>query len=225
MSELAPDLMPLAGAPIRASRLHVDVWQVRLALERSEADAALRTLNASERAHALLLRSSADQWVAGRAALRGVLGRYLCVEPTDVEMVNGADGKPRLECPDRLDLRFNLSHSGDVALIAVRLGFDVGVDIEMVREGVDGSAIAHALFSADERSEMTALAMGMDEREAFFRSWVRHEALAKATGWGIASPVGGSVLGRYAVRDLDGIGGYAAAIASVGDDWSVALLP
>ena len=225
MSELAPDLMPLAGAPIRASRLHVDVWQVRLALEQSEADAALRTLNASERAHALLLRSSADQWVASRAALRRVLGRYLCVEPENVAMTSGADGKPRLESPERLDLRFNLSHSGEVALIAVRLGFDVGVDIERIREAVDGSAIANALFSADERSEMTALAMRMGEREAFFRSWVRHEALAKATGWGIASPVGGAVLGRYAVRDLGGIVGYAAAIATQGDDWSVALLP
>ena len=148
MSEPALGFMTLAGAPPRASQLHVDVWQVRLALERSEADAALRTLNASECAHAVLLRSSADQWVGGRAALRRVLGRYLCVEPENVVMTSGADGKPRLESPERLDLRFNLSHSGEVALIAVRLGFDVGVDIERIREAVDGSAIANALFAA-----------------------------------------------------------------------------
>jgi phosphopantetheinyl transferase len=107
-----------------------------------------------------------------------------------------------------------------MAVIAVRLGHEVGVDVEVPREGVDGEAIARELFSAPERAAMTALAK-TDPAGAFFRTWVRHEALAKATGRGVAGVTTAADAERFTVRELDGLPGYVAAVASEGDGWSV----
>jgi 4'-phosphopantetheinyl transferase len=204
------------GAPLRASREHVDVWEV--ALEPCEAGAALRTLSDPERAFAARLRVGAGAWAAARAALRGVLGHYLGLAPGQVALEMGPNGKPRLAPGATADLRFNLSHSGNMALIAVRLGHEVGVDVEELRPGVDGETIARDIFGAPERPAMAAFPAGKPG-EAFFRTWVRREALAKASGRGIASPP--QTEARFTFRDLGGIPGFAAALASEGDDWDV----
>ena len=211
------------AAPARASRERVDVWQAALAPTPHAIEAALRTLSAAERAHAARLRVGADRWVAARAALRGVLGRYLDLAPERVALAIHANGKPRLE-PSAgvgLRLRFNLSHSGEVLLIAVRLDHEVGVDVEKIRDGVDGAVIARDVFDAHERATMATLAAA-NPRERFFHAWVRREALAKATGRGLLSPARERESARFTVRALDGIPGFAAAVASEGAAWSLA---
>ena len=132
----------------------------------------------------------------------------------------GANGKPRLAPGGGTDLRFSLSHSGHIALIAVRLGLEVGVDVEALRSGVDGAAIARDVFGEAEPRTSGLLAT-QARGEAFFRAWVRREALAKATGHGIVSAPAPEVASRYTVRDLDGLPGYAVALASEGGEWVV----
>ncbi len=217
MSAATPVLGASGEAPVRASRHHVDVWEVALGVPASEA--ASTTLSDSERGHAARLRVGAGYWVAARAALRDVLGRYLGLAPGKVALDTDPNGKPRLAPGGNTDLRFNLSHSGDIALIAVRLGHEVGVDVEWLRPGVDGAAISREVFTAPERAAMAALATD-GAGETFFRAWVRREALAKVTGRGIVSLPGADDAERYTVRDLDGIPGFAAALASEGADWS-----
>lgn len=218
MRAATPVLDALGVTPERASRNHVDVWEV--ALEPCERDPGFRTLSDSERVFAARLRVRAGAWVAARVALRRVLGCHLGLAPGQVALETGANGKPRLAPRGGQDLRFNLSHSGDVALIAVRLDFEVGIDVEERRPGVDGAAIARHVFTAPGHTAMTALA-AEEPGETFFRSWVRREALAKAAGRGIVSPPAPDDTARYTVRDLDGIPGFAAAVASEGADWSV----
>ena len=206
------------AVPERPSRHHVDVWEV--ALEPCERDAASGMLSDSELRFAARLRMGANAWVAARAALRWILGRYLGLAPTQVALETGANGKPRLAPGRSPDLRFNLSHSGDLALIAIRPGLEVGVDLERRRSGVDGVAVSRHLFDMHEHAALAT--PGAEEcGERFFRSWVRLEALAKATGRGITSVPAPEDTTRFAVRDLDGIPGFAAAVASEGDDWSV----
>ena len=220
MSVVTPVLDVAAPMPVRASRERVDVWQAALALDPSAAEAALRMLCDAERARAARLRVGADRWVAARATLRRVLGGYLDLAPERVAFAVGTDGKPGLDRARGMDLRFNLSHSGDVALVAVRLGHEVGVDVEMIRDGVDGAAIAADRFSARERADLAERGVALG-REAFFRAWVRHEALAKASGRGIASPARDCDAARFSVRELNGISGCVAAVASTGDTWTV----
>jgi len=76
-------------------------------------------------------------WASSRGFLRELLGRYLEHDPRELRFVLGAHGKPALLSPGGTgaveDLRFNLSHSGDLALVAVSAGQEVGVDIERAR--------------------------------------------------------------------------------------------
>ena len=99
-------------------------------------------------------------------------------------------GQPRLDERDaELDLRFNLSHSGDLLLVAVARGRAVGVDLEPVRELSHREAVERRVFSADERRALSAVP---PERrlEAFFNGWTRKEALAKAMGDGMWATMG-----------------------------------
>lgn len=208
------------AAPERPARDRVDVWRAALDLSAGEAEAALRTLSEPERAHAARLRVGASRWAAARAALRAVLARYLDVLPTRVAFVTGAEGKPRLAPGPGADLRFNLSHSGGLALVAVRLGREVGVDLEELRDRVDGDAVAREFFDEPERARLAALAAA-GQPQAFFSAWVRREALAKASGRGIVSPADRREGARFGVRELGGLPGFAAAVASEGHGWSL----
>lgn len=218
MSSTALLLAPPEGPVLLAARDRVDLWTIPLAAVASET--APGPLNPDELAFASRLRIGAGEWSAARAALRRVLASYLGVSSMDVAIVTGPNGKPRLGPGHGLDLRFSLSHSGDVALIAVRLGHEVGVDVEAIRPGVDTAAIARENFDAAEREALAAdLVDG-----SFFRAWARHEALAKATGRGVAGGTGAADGAGFRVLDLGGIPGCAAALASEGDGWSVRRL-
>lgn len=178
------------GATLQANGDRVDLWVIALA---------------------------PDQLGAARAELRRVLAGYLGVSPAAVELNAGPDGKPRLAEGSGIDLRFNLSHSDGFALIAVRLGHEVGVDVEAIRPGVDEAAIAAEHFDPSARA-----ALAEDSSDSrFFRAWARHEALAKATGRGIAGGSEAIEASRFRVLDVEGIPGCAAAVASEGDGWSV----
>jgi 4'-phosphopantetheinyl transferase len=82
-------------------------------------------------------------------------------------------------------LGFNVSHSGELALVAVTAGVAVGVDVEAVRGMEDALRISERFFSAAERVVLAACPAA--ERDAaFFRCWTRKEAYVKAVGDGIA---------------------------------------
>ena len=133
------------------------------------------------------------RWLVARAGVRALLGRYLGADPAALRF--DEHSKPRLDPPS--PLRFNLSHSGDVALIAAATEREVGVDVEEVRQRRDVEALARRTMLAAERAEIDE---ADDPRVAFHRHWVAKEAFAKATGRGIANP-------RSFELQLDGPGG------------------
>lgn len=117
--------------------------------------------------------------MAARAALRSVLGLYLEVDPSAVRLAGGPAGKPRLE--DDPGIEFNLSHSEDLAVVAVTRGRPVGVDVERMRRGIPYERLAERFFAP---SEVTAL-RGLPPRvrsAGFFACWTRKEAWLKASG-------------------------------------------
>lgn len=83
-----------------------------------------------ERAESFLRPLPRRRWIAARWALREALGRYLGRPPAEVRLLLGEHGKPHLEEPARL--RFNLSHSDRLLLVAVAAGREVGVDVELI---------------------------------------------------------------------------------------------
>jgi 4'-phosphopantetheinyl transferase len=159
---------------------------------------------------------------AARGALRDVLSRYLGEDPGQIALELDARGKPRLAM-DPPRLQFNLSHSGRLALIAVATGRQVGVDVERLKPRRDFLALAERSFGPDTLAAVQALSAAQREG-GFYAAWVRHEALAKCDGGGLAGPLGEA---EMALAPIELGPGYAAALAVRGDSvpplrkWSI----
>ena len=124
-----------------------------------------------------------------RRSLRDILSRYLRIRPADIKFRYEVNGKPEVvEEQNETELRFNVSHSADVAILAVSCNRAVGVDIEAIREQPDCLELAKRYFSEREYREMVALSPD-ERRRAFFACWTRKEAFVKACGVGLSYPL------------------------------------
>jgi 4'-phosphopantetheinyl transferase len=205
----------------------VHVWSVDLDLPAERVGALGGVLSEDEllRAAAFKVEDGRRRFVATRAALRTLLGRYLGEDPATLRFGTTANGKPRLDSSSLL--QFNVSHSGSVAMIAIA-GDQVGIDIEEIKPREHQTGIARRVFTQSERDAING-------DPAFFRHWVAKEAFVKATGRGVASlrsfevlldAPGGSRLvhvggdyeeaARWTLVLLDAPAGYAAALVARG---------
>lgn len=128
-----------------------------------------------------------------RAMLLDVLGRYTGREPDELRIEQGAGGKPRLVglregAPGAGEVRFNLSHSEDVTLVAVCKGREVGIDVESVGRGragrIDEVAIARRILGEAAAGRLEAV-QESERRVEFLRAWTEYEAMVKCLGIGI----------------------------------------
>ena len=227
----------VAVAPPGATTDEIHLWGASLRLPpplRARRDASL---SADERSRADRFRFARDRdrFVAARGLLRAILGGYLDRDPVDLRFAYGPNGKPSLADPPGDVLRFNLAHSGDHAVVAVGWGRGMGVDLEEIRADLDPTELGAVALTPGERALLAALPA--DRRpDVFAALWTRKEALAKASGRGLALPfsevdvaVGGNpgqwacweklvVDGRvWSLRSLDAGGRFAAALAVEGD--------
>jgi 4'-phosphopantetheinyl transferase len=111
--------------------------------------------------------------------MRQLLAKYLNCPPASLSYASGEFQKPFLAFED---LRFNLSHSNNLALLAVTRCSDIGVDVECCT--AHPSALPIDQLSAPEQAFLRALP-AEQVREAFFTIWTRKEALLKALGLGL----------------------------------------
>jgi len=155
-------------------------------LRRVPAGACSLLLHADEirRAEAIRNPSARDEFVKTRALLRLALADNATgLKAKDFVFSTGENGKPYL-CGDAVP-DFNVSHSGDMALIAVA-PLPVGIDIELQNAGIDYLGVARAVFSPSERQTLQNLAPA-ELCQRFFSLWTRKEAYLKATGCGFAA--------------------------------------
>ncbi|MGA8497797.1 MAG: 4'-phosphopantetheinyl transferase superfamily protein [Xanthobacteraceae bacterium] len=164
------------------------MWFARLDRTPARLKRMRTILNAEETARAdrFYLDVHRNRFIAGRALLRDLLAGYLAQPPEAIRFAYNEWGKPSLE-PGFVasDLRFNLSHSQELAMYAFVLERDVGVDIEMIREEVAREKIAENFFSLREVETLRALPRE-HQAEAFFNCWTRKEAYVKARGQGLS---------------------------------------
>lgn len=198
--------------PTLATVRLVEVFQVDLARSEGIVARYADTLDASERERAARLRDPGP-WTVARGALRELLGARLGVAPADLRLASGPHGKP--EIPGAA-LRFNVSHTRSVAMIALADGFEVGVDVERLDRR--SSAVLRTLTA----SESAALAAAGDDRHVeLLRVWCRKEALAKAIGGGLGwEPLrfDTTAPGPFSLADVAVRPGHVAALAAAGDD-------
>src|SRR2546427_612965 len=128
-----------------------------------------------------------ERFIVARGVLRDLSGRYLQTQPSQISFVYNAFGKPDLSPEFANRLKFNLSHSAGLALIAIATASDVGVDLEYIRAQYDYADISRGFFSTAEVDYVIALPSHL-YAEAFFSCWTKKEAYLKACGEGLAIP-------------------------------------
>jgi 4'-phosphopantetheinyl transferase len=167
----------------------VDVWQCPLRVPRGVFEARLASLTAAEQARAARFRREPDReaYVAMRGFLRERLAAVLAVAPQAVTLAEGPHGKPALAAPPPR-WEFNVSHSGDIGLLALAWNRAVGVDVEQHRDNLDGPALAQRYFSPREIAALRQ-APPEEQRAWFYALWTRKESFIKAVGQGLGFPL------------------------------------
>ena len=237
---MAPAVVSGRDIAARITKGQVHLWMAGLDLDPRRLQALLSTLSENEWVRADRFRFERDRlrFIASRGILRTILASYQEQKPDKLRFRYGAYGKPYLcRGSGSADLRFNLSHSGGLALYAIALGREVGVDLERVRPWSVARGVAARFFSARE-NEALGSAPEPERAELFFQYWTAKEAYLKATGQGLGEGLEGLVAksgrGRvellhatesdnkgehpYVVRIFEPMLGYVGALAVTGRD-------
>ncbi len=137
------------------------------------------------RAERLLDPQKRHFFIAGRSQLRRVLARYLDISADDIIFQYNSSGKPSLALSHHSDLVFNLSHSANLAVIAVIRRAAVGVDIENIDSSLQFHKLAERFFDHNEQ-ELLDRAVTTRKRRTFYRLWTAKEACLKMVGTGFS---------------------------------------
>jgi len=172
-----------------AGEIHVFMVRADVCAETLDRYASL--LGPVERTRECRFRFDRDRsrFIAAHGALRTIVGAYAAIPPAELDICYSTFGKPLLGGKGAHSrIEFNLSHAGDIALIALSKGLAVGVDVERVPAGAEWAGLADVCLSVQEKKSLESIPadrMG----ETVYRWWTRKEALAKAGGTGLSQPL------------------------------------
>ena len=169
----------------------IHVWRVSLAQTESCLQSLQQTLSTDERTKAdrFVFPNDRSQFIVSRGALRSILSRYLNISSHILRFDYNPYGKPSLIVAQGGNtLRFNVSHSRGMALIAITKSRDIGVDIEGINPNFSFLDIAEKFFSPVESSVLRSLPEHL-QATAFFTCWTRKEAYIQAVGKGLSIPL------------------------------------
>jgi phosphopantetheinyl transferase len=130
-------------------------------------------------------RIEANRFLASHAVLRSVLAKLLGETSRQLEIIAGADGKPRLAGNP---VRFNMSRCGPMVLVGLSEAREIGVDIEQYRALPDLTSLARTHLSHREY-EAWRTRKALLQEDTFLDYWTRKEACLKAAGIGLSMPL------------------------------------
>jgi 4'-phosphopantetheinyl transferase len=162
-------------------------WLVDLSV--APAPEALAVLSGPERERAarFIFDEHRRRYQAAHAGLRAILAAELSLSAAGIDFRFGAHDKPSL--PEEYGCMFNMSHSDELALIALATdlpaGWELGIDIEKRHPVTNAMELAAANFTAAEQHEL-AREPAATRDELFLTGWTRKEACLKAVGSGLS---------------------------------------
>jgi len=166
------------------------------------------------------LPNAAAQFIQTRARLRRWLGERLDLPPQSLRFELSERGKPRLAVGcGTANLEFSVSHSGDWGMIALSTAGAVGIDIERHDTTRDFDALARRFFSTEEADALRATPHEAERIALFYALWTAKEALAKATGEGLAMDF--RAFSLLPEAGLPHVPVVSAALPQLIRDWSV----
>lgn len=214
----------------------IHIWRATLDLIPAMLERLHQTLAEDERVRAARFIFERDRtyYVAAHGILREVLGGYLHCEPASLRFVQGPQGKPSVVSGNSDHrIRFNLSHSHGLAVLAIARDREVGIDTEFMRADFAGQEIAKRYFSAREVRDLQCLREEL-RTEGFFLCWTRKEAYVKAKGLGLQIPLASFDVSlipnapvtlrsddqsRWRVLSFVPQPGFVGAVVAEGKDW------
>jgi 4'-phosphopantetheinyl transferase len=129
------------------------------------------------------------RYIVAHARLREILARYIDLQPDRITFLTNTHGKPFINIPDgNIDIQFNLSHSHELAVVAITRGRRIGVDVERLKPLGYHMKIAERYFSPAEIASLKRQKSEQIDR-AFIQLWAGKEALIKAQGNGMSLPL------------------------------------
>lgn len=192
------------------------LWRVSLDTLGGESDRLRSWLSPDELERARRFHFERDRirFTLCRGALRWILARHLDADPAAIGFAYGPSGKPALAGNNAERIRFNVSYSDGLAVVAVSLRHEVGVDVERVRPVPEAAAILERHFSRETVAHWRGLSVEQ-QPEAFLLSWVQHEAEVKRSGQGLVGIRDGYEAGSAdgQVRVFVPASGYVGALA------------
>lgn len=233
MSQEQSRLLARGPLEIRAEEAHV--WSASLDLDENAIPPleSVLSLDERERAGRFFFALHRKRFVAARGILRTILSRYAATDPAEIILSYGDHGKPCLfsSCGPA-EIEFNVSHAGDLALIAVTRGRGIGVDIESIGERLYNAEVVRRFFSPHDESVLRSTPEA-ERAKTFVAFWTRKEACIKASGLGLSFPLasfdvspdakeprvidsGGESRRSWTLIDIETAAGCAAACAVEG---------
>ena len=217
----------------------VHVWLVKANGESTSPEDFEAPLSSVEQDRASRFKFETDRrrYVTVHFALRSILSTYLNSPAQELQFESGPYGKPKLvSIHAGKKFEFNLSHSHEVALIAVTQAGEIGVDIEYVKKDFPIHEVAGNFFTPKEAATLRTLPEYL-QPQAFFKCWTSKEALLKAKGTGLSGEldeveitlVGGqhvrinANVPGWSLVELIACDGYEAALVCVGEPAQVHL--
>ncbi len=135
-----------------------------------------------------------ERFIISHGFTRSVLAYYLNLDAKDIEFSQTEYGKPSVFFPQHKNLKFNLSHTEDMSILAVTKSNEVGIDIEFSQRKTDWKAISQRFFTAEEQLALSELNTEVKQKQAFYELWTRKEAYMKVLGTGLSLPPTGFTL-------------------------------
>jgi 4'-phosphopantetheinyl transferase len=231
-----PDQLSLAAKDVH-------IWRASLEQPQHTVETLRQLLSPDEltRADRFHFEKDRRHFTVARGLLRKLLGRYLGMTPAAVGFTYAEHGKPMVTvdlADDSRELKFNLAHSGGLALYAFTRAGEIGVDLEHIRSQFTGDDIARRFFSAAEVACLNQLPAPL-RQEAFFNCWTRKEAFIKGKGMGLSlgldqfdvtlEPNEPAALlctrwdhdeaARWSLKEIEVGQGFVGAIAVEAHDW------
>lgn len=124
------------------------------------------------------------EYLASRIHLRNILGNYTGINPQLLRFEYNKYGKPSIAGETKSNLKFNFSHSNGLALFALTLNNEIGVDLEPINQSQVDKEVAAKTLSINELARFNALTINK-RVEFFYKCWTRKEAYLKAVGKGL----------------------------------------
>ena len=166
----------------------IHLWWIVLDVTDENLQTFISLLSTSEKIKAdrFKFRQHQHRYQAVHGILRIILGRYLKLDPAQINFTHRDRGKPYLtaDC-NPLNLQFNLSHSENMAIVGISRDRPIGVDLEKIRPMENAEQLAERFFCASEYALLTQ-AIPEERDKLFFQLWTAKEAYLKATGEGIS---------------------------------------